>query len=68
MSSGIARMVSWIPEQIAVAGLRVRLKDSETGQWTDGWTVLSAGPAALPGKLLERQSRDHLRTRHASDI
>ena len=68
MDGGVARMVSWIPQKVAVAGLRVRLKDSESGQWTEGWTVENVTEPALPGKLLERQSRDYLKTRKASDI
>jgi hypothetical protein len=67
-NGGTARMVSWIPERIAIAGRVVRLKDAESGEWTHGWTVERVAEQALPGKLLERQSRDHLRTRQASDI
>ena len=65
---GLARMVSWIPEPIATPGLRVRLKDVETGEWTDGWTVINATEPALPASVLIRQSRDYLRTRQASDV
>ncbi len=65
---GVARMVSWIPARIALVNRRVRLKDPETGDWTDGWTVVYAAPATLPAKVLERQSRDHLKTRRASDV
>ena len=65
---GLARMVSWIPERIALAGAVVRLKDPETGSWTEGWTVENVTEPAVPAALLERQSRDHLRTRAASDI
>ena len=68
MDGGLARMVSWVPEKIAVAGAVVRLKDAETGLWSGGWTVANVAGAALPGKVLERQSRDHLRTRNASDV
>jgi hypothetical protein len=65
---GLARMVSWIPESVAMAGAVVRLKDPETGAWTAGWTVVGVSEPALPARLLERQSRDHLRTRKASDV
>ena len=68
VDGGTARMVSWIPERIALHGAVVRLKDSGTGDWTAGWTVASASGPAVAGKLLERHSRDHLRTRRASDF
>ena len=65
---GVCRMISWIPAKIAVPELRVRLKDSESGEWTEDWTVLNVTEPAVPAKLLERQSRDYLRTRDASDV
>jgi hypothetical protein len=67
LDGGICRMISWIPSKIAVTDLQVRLKDTETGQWTEGWTVLNVTEPAVPLKLLERQSRDYLGTRNASD-
>ena len=67
IDDGLCRMISWIPVKIAVPNLQVRLKDSETGQWTEGWTVLNVTEPAVSIKLLERQSRDYLRTRDASD-
>ncbi len=65
---GVVRMVSWIPERIAILNARVRLKDSENGERTEGWTVASVAGPALPGKVLERQSRDHLRVRRAGEL
>ena len=35
---------------------------------TAGWRVENVAEALLSGKILERQSRDHLRTRNASDV
>jgi hypothetical protein len=67
-SGGIARMISWIPQRLAIAGALVSLKDSESGEKTSGWRVEFVGEPALDAKVLERQSRDHLRTRNASDI
>jgi len=67
IDGGMCRMISWIPAKIAVVDLRVRLKDGESGEWTEGWTVLNVTEPAVPAKLLERQARDHLRTRNASD-
>jgi len=68
IDGGICRMISWIPAKVAVLQLCVRLKDSESGEWTEGWTVLNVTEPAVPGRLLERQSRDYLRTRDASDV
>jgi hypothetical protein len=68
LDGGIARMISWIPDEIAVAGATVALKDSETGERSTGWFVACVGQTPLSGKILERQSRDYLRTRGASDV
>ena len=65
---GTAVTVGWIPAKFAVVGRIVRLKDPEFGTWSEGWRVTSAGSATLAGQVLERQSRDYLRTRKASDI
>lgn len=68
LDGGIAKMISWIPARIAIVDQTVRLKDTETGEWTEGWKVNNVTEPPLPGKLLERWSRDYLRTRDASDI
>jgi hypothetical protein len=68
VDDGLARMISWIPAKIAVANAIVRLKDSESGEWSEGWRVENVTEPAVPLRLLERQSRDYLRTRRASDI
>lgn len=65
---GICRMVSWIPERIAIPGKTVRLKDIDTGEWTEGWKVLYASDPSLPEKMLLKNSRDYRKTRAASDI
>lgn len=63
-------MVSWIPEEIARKGNIVRLKDNETAEWTEGWTVENENnkDEAMPLSMLQKNSRDHLKTREASDI
>jgi len=68
LQGGVARMISWIPQEIAIAGAVVALKDSETGDRSTGWFIEHVGQAPLSGKILERQSRDYLRTRDASDV
>jgi hypothetical protein len=68
MDGGLARMISWIPAGIAIVDAVVALKDSESGERTAGWRVANVTEPAVPLKLLERQSRDYLRTRKASDV
>ena len=68
VEGGTAYMTSWIPQRIAVVGATVRLKDPETGQWTEGWRVDTASGPAYPEGLLMKRSRDWTRTRAASDI
>jgi len=68
VDGGVARMISWIPQNIAIAGALVSLKDSESGDQTSGWRVIYVGEPALDAKVLERQSRDYRRTRNASDV
>ena len=63
MDGGIASMISWIPERLAVAQNIVSLKDSESGEQTDGWRVEYVAQASLPISVLMRQFvRDHLKT------
>jgi hypothetical protein len=67
--TGRIEMVSWIPLKIAAKGNVVRLKDTETGEWTEGWKVLDEPAAPYhPEGMLMKQSRDYKRTRIASDI
>jgi len=60
------RLVSWIPEQHAVVGKRIRLKDD--GRWSDGWKVISVGETRRPEQEAMDRSRDHLHQRDASDL
>ena len=68
VANGVARMISWIPSAAAVCGKIVALKDLETGERTSGWRVENVTEPALAAKLIERNARDYLRTREASDI
>ncbi|HET6247383.1 MAG TPA: hypothetical protein VFE47_06780 [Tepidisphaeraceae bacterium] len=67
MDGGLGRMISWIPQRIAVVGKVVTLKDVDNGTLTAGWRVENVAELLLSEKILQRQSRDHLRTRKASD-
>jgi len=43
VENGEARMVSFLPEKFAIVGKVLKLKDEDTGKWTNGWIVESAG-------------------------
>lgn len=58
---------SWLPERFAVEGGVVRLRGRD-GVWADGWRVESASGEALPERVVNHRSRDHVRQRAASDI
>jgi hypothetical protein len=58
---------AWIPEKFAVAGKSLRLKDSATGTWEDGWKVASVSDAVLPSDIVAERSQDYKHTRRASD-
>jgi hypothetical protein len=69
VDGGVARMISWIREEIAIPGQTLmRLEDTDTGVIENGWTVESAATPAYPEELLMRQARDYRKQRAASDI
>ena len=39
---GYSQMVSWIPQQFAVDGKVIKLKNECDNKWVDGWVVVSA--------------------------
>ena len=58
--------VSWIPEQYAVVGKYLKLKDD--GSWTDGWRVISVGEIRCSAEEVSARSRDYRSQRRVSDI
>ena len=38
-TSGVRKTTSWLPLKFAKKGRMLRLKNSETNIWTDGWKV-----------------------------
>jgi hypothetical protein len=44
--SGMLDQVSWIPEQFAVLGKVLKLRN-EGGEWDDGWVVKNVGDTRL---------------------
>ena len=66
---GVARMVSWIRQEVALPGRLLRgLEDTDTGRIEHGWRVDAAAGVPMPESVLMRQSRDYTKQRKASDI
>lgn len=42
----IQHMVSWIPENVAVPGARIKLKEDD-GTWTENWLVINRGKTKI---------------------
>lgn len=49
VENGTKHIVSYIPEQFAVVGKVLKLRDSDK-VWENGWVVKSAGNNAIPEK------------------
>ena len=63
-----AQTTSWLPEKFAVKGKFVELKNRNTGEWVNGWQVISVGDKRLPEDQVTERSQDYKNTRKASDI
>lgn len=63
--SGVLEMVSFIPEELAITGNCLSLKNSK-GEWQDNWIVESAG-IMLPEEQLQIYRDVYRHTRNASD-
>jgi hypothetical protein len=61
-------MVSFIPARLAVAGQVVDLRDSETDEYTRGWTVLPNGGEVVPFEVVNELSQQYKSQRVGSDI
>lgn len=61
------QQTSWIPAKYAVAGKVLKLRGDD-GAWQDGWVVSHVGSFTRTESEANERSRDHLRTRKASDI
>ena len=64
---GDARQISWLPEQYAVAGGHVKLKDGK-GVWDDGWKVHEVYAPTRTLEEVRERSQDYKKTRKASDV
>lgn len=59
--------VAWIPEKFAAVGRVIGIKNAD-GEWVEGWRVDTTSENSRPGSYLNERSRDHCKTRDASDI
>jgi hypothetical protein len=60
-------VVSWIPDDIAKKGNKVRIKESGPDEWSEGWEVMDVG-SKLAGDKAEAACRDYLHQRDQSDV
>ena len=60
---GVARMVSWIRQEVALPGRLLRgLEDTDTGRIESGWRVDSAAGTPMPGwRAIQRRTRSRKR-------
>lgn len=59
--------VSWLPEQYAIKGLLLSLRD-KAGNWSREWKVISVSELLLDEKYVSKLNRAYLKQRKASDI
>jgi len=64
--SGTMSTVSYLPEEFAIQGNVVKLKNDDD-IWTDGWIVQKVGDK-IDASYVEERERDYKRTRKTSDI
>jgi hypothetical protein len=67
LERGNVTTVSYIPESIAKQGQVVKLKQTKSADWDEGWRVVSVGVRMDWGEVNER-SRDYEHHRNATDI
>lgn len=58
--------MAWIPNQFAIVGNYVRLKQSD-GSWDNGWLIAETF-TTLDSAYVNERSRDFTRQREASDL
>lgn len=58
---------SWIPSEFAKVGKILKLKDEDTGVWTDGW-VVEAAYNTRSWQEVNKASQQYKHQRKASDI
>ena len=56
VSDGVLRRISWIPATHAIVGKTLRLKETDTGEWSEGWQVASTSDPR-PAEQVENYAR-----------
>lgn len=54
---GCVEQTSWIPEQFAIKGKVIKIRDVDSGAWEDGWVVKSFGQNAQTTEQIDQASR-----------
>lgn len=62
LTRGTTSEIVWIPEQFAVSGKYLKIKDD------NGWQVTHVGTSRTEGSYLKEHERNYLTQRQASDI
>jgi len=65
--AGVSVQMTWIPEEFAKEGKILELKNPQTGEWDNGWTVEKVYARSEESYVRER-SQDYKHQRKASDI
>jgi hypothetical protein len=69
VEGGVARLETWIRSEIAIQGVVLdKLKDAESGEIRNGWTVESVGATGRPEKELISRSHAHDRLSKKCDL
>lgn len=66
LQRGTSKQTAWIPTGKAIVGSVIKVKE-DTGLWSEGWQVLSAG-AVMDSEMCFERQRDFTHQRAASDI
>lgn len=66
--AGFVNQLAWLPEEYAVKGRVLDLKDRETKEWSRGWVVGTVYEPILDYDYIRDHERDYKTQREASDI
>jgi hypothetical protein len=58
ITDGVSTTTTWIPEQYAIVGNYIKLKD-EHDVWVDGWRVILASTECTSYEDCNKQSQDY---------
>jgi hypothetical protein len=59
IEGGTKQTVTWMHEKFAIMGAFIKLKDRDTGVWTDGWKVTEVSSNHLSYEMCNQKSQEH---------